>query len=357
MILVDDVDIASLNCSNCTYNWNTSEDSPGDHTIKATAIDDEGATASAECTIELLGSEPTVQTIEVTSILSTSGSGGGVILKTGGVEILDCGVCWSTEHEPDKSDDHTSNNQGSSEFECQLTGLSPNTIYYFRAYAENEYGISYGNEKAFLTYPPDSVEDIDGNWYNTVTIGTQVWMAENLKTTRYNDGEKIPLVEDGNKWTTLNTAAYCWYENDKSKYDTLGALYNYWVTQSDKLCPTGWHVSSVAEWDAMIDYLGGEKVTISSTRVEVPIVGPKMRESGGLWTDSCPHATNSSGFTALPAGVRSHVDGGVYYFLGHAAVFWTSSVRVFALFCYLGYDENTGDNRRHGEQVRCIKDQ
>ena len=95
----------------------------------------------------------------------------------------------------------------------------------------------------------NSIKDKDRNVYKTVIIGTQVWMAENLKTTKYKDGTAIPLVTDGNAWAALSTPGYCWYNNDAATYeDTYGVLYNWYTVNTGKLCPTGWHVPSDAEW-------------------------------------------------------------------------------------------------------------
>ena len=89
---------------------------------------------------------------------------------------------------------------------------------------------------------PASITDKDGNVYTSVTIGTQVWMVENLKTTKYNDGTPIPNVTDNTEWSNLTTPAYCWYDNDITKKNPYGALYNGYAVRTGKLCPTGWHV-------------------------------------------------------------------------------------------------------------------
>ena len=117
-----------------------------------------------------------------------------------------------------------------------------------------------------LTFNPisgansNTVTDIDGNAYHTVAIGTQVWMVENLKTTRYNDGTAIPLVTDSAVWGNLtSTPGYCWYNNDMSMYKNLyGALYNWYAVSTEKLAPEGWHVPTNSEWGVLINYLGGD---------------------------------------------------------------------------------------------------
>jgi hypothetical protein len=105
----------------------------------------------------------------------------------------------------------------------------------------------------------DKIKDIDGNEYGIVTIGNQIWMAENLRTTKFNDGTPIPLVTNHEAWYKLNSPGYCWYDNDEKKYrDVYGALYNWYAVNTGKLCPKGWHVPSDAEWTELITFLGGE---------------------------------------------------------------------------------------------------
>jgi len=105
------------------------------------------------------------------------------------------------------------------------------------------------------------VKDFDGNYYNTIKIGNQIWMAENLKTTHYNDGTEIPIVTDKTEWLNLSTAAYCWYDNNDTIYkNTYGALYNWYAVNTEKLCPVGWHVTSNAEWITLAYLFGGGDV-------------------------------------------------------------------------------------------------
>ena len=111
------------------------------------------------------------------------------------------------------------------------------------------------------TTEKNTVTDVDGNTYKTVIIGTQVWMAENLKTTKYNDGIQIPLVTDPITWINLKSAAYCWYNNDLATNKNIyGAIYNWLVVNTGKLCPIGWHVPSDTEWTTLTTFLGGELI-------------------------------------------------------------------------------------------------
>ena len=152
-----------------------------------------------------------------------------------------------------------------------------------------------------------TITDVDNNLYNTVKIGTQVWMAENLKTTKYNDGTSIPNVTDNTVWSALITGAYCDYNNTPSISTTYGRMYNGYSVDNNiatkvasnggkNVCPTGWHVPSNAEWITLTSYLGGESVA-----------GGKLKETGTMhWLTPNSGATNESGFTALAGGRRSY---------------------------------------------------
>lgn len=197
-----------------------------------------------------------------------------------------------------------------------------------------------------------TVKDIDGNEYNTIIIGTQEWMTENLKTTKYNHGADIPLVKDGSTWNDLSTPGYCWYNNDVASIKkTDGALYNWYAVNTDELCPTGWHVSSDAEWKVLTDYLGGEG-----------IAGGKLRVSGKtLWSNNNANVTNESNFSALPSGLRD-MKSGSYAFMGSAAFFWSStedsSTHAWGHFMQSPPEKvyRFPFNKAYGYCVRCVKD-
>jgi uncharacterized protein (TIGR02145 family) len=194
------------------------------------------------------------------------------------------------------------------------------------------------------------ITDIDSNTYKVVKIGTQVWMAENLKTTRYNDGSAIPLVTDNTEWSNLTTPGYSWYNNDSATYArTYGALYNWYTVETGNLCPTGWHVPSDAEWTTLTDYLGGEA-----------IAGGKLKETGTAhWDSPNTGATDETGFTAFPGGNRTKngpfSNLGAYNFLWSATTSNTSSAWIRSLF-HLSEDmARYGGVKISGLSVRCIK--
>jgi uncharacterized protein (TIGR02145 family) len=196
--------------------------------------------------------------------------------------------------------------------------------------------------------------DADGNIYSTVRIGSQVWMGENLKTTKYNDGTNIPLVTDSAVWFNLTTPAYCWYENDEATYgNTYGALYNWYAVETGKLCPTGWHVPKDGGWSILSDYLGGESVA-----------GGKMKEIGLThWQSPNAGADNSSGFTALPSGARVYLNPWQFNAIGYAGGWWSSteysSSQAYASYINTDYDNlflNDYVFKIQGLSVRCVKD-
>jgi uncharacterized protein (TIGR02145 family) len=192
------------------------------------------------------------------------------------------------------------------------------------------YPINFNPDLAY-----DSISDIDGNVYKTIQIGTQTWMAENLKTTRYNDGSGIPNVMDNSKWVTLKTGAYRWYNNDRDTYKNLyGALYNWYTVKTGKLCPTGWHVPGDGDWKQLEMALGmtieeanswGETFGIEGRGTDQ---GTQMKATSGWipWEGRGGNGNNTSGFTALPAGESgwtgwsNGVESVVYTYFGGAGI-------------------------------------
>jgi uncharacterized protein (TIGR02145 family) len=203
----------------------------------------------------------------------------------------------------------------------------------------------------FSAIQGQTVKDIDGNIYKTITVGTHVWMAENLKTTRYNDGTAIPAVTDDQAWGALTTPAYCWYNEDAVvNKDKFGALYNWNTVNTNKLCPKEWHVSTDAEWTALTASLGGESVA-----------GGKLRESGIIhWEKPNTGATNTSGFTALPGGYRNNH--GAFANINFFGFWWSATENVpTAAWCRTMGCASSDVLRifslkKNGYSVRCVKD-
>lgn len=200
--------------------------------------------------------------------------------------------------------------------------------------------------------PDGYISDIEGNKYKIVQIGTQVWMAENLRTTKYRDGAYIPLVADSAKWRASRTHAYCYNENKTSNRDAYGMFYNWYAVNSGKLAPAGWHIPTNAEWNVLINYLGGRDYA-----------GGLLKEAGTLhWQTPNIGATNESKFTALPGGIRNW--DGSYLGPGGSAYFWTtdrSSSKTWGVFVNLWTGSGFIENRYYtdmlsGLSVRCVRD-
>jgi uncharacterized protein (TIGR02145 family) len=209
--------------------------------------------------------------------------------------------------------------------------------------------------------PLSSITDSDGNIYTSVTIGTQVWLVENLRTTRFKDGTPIPQVTDATAWGALSSGGYCWYNNNESSNKTTyGAIYN-WQAAID-VCPTGWHLPTDAEWKTL------EKSQImSSADAEATgwrysgLVGGKLKESGtSHWTITAADVTNSTGFTALPGGDRDSDVG--FTDLGNYSFFWSATEDGTPRAWYRRLNnDNAGVHRNSsrkatGYSVRCLKD-
>jgi uncharacterized protein (TIGR02145 family) len=296
---------------------------------------------------------PTVTTNSVTNITQTTATAGGNVTSEGSSSVTVRGVCWSTSQSPTTSDNHTHDGTGTSSFSSNITGLIANTPYYVRAYALNSYGTGYGNEVSFTTLPGSggTITDLDGNVYHTTTIGTQVWMVENLKTTKYRNGDPIPNVSDSVTWANLNTGAYCNYHNDANNSAIYGRLYNWYAIGDNRhIAPSGFHVPSDAEWTILTDFCGG-----------LDSAGGKLKEKGSIhWQSPNTGATNESGFTAVPGGYR--LANGEFYYMGSYGYWWSSSEYGpnYSWSRYMYYlDGKVGsqdDFQYCGFSVRCLRD-
>jgi uncharacterized protein (TIGR02145 family) len=211
------------------------------------------------------------------------------------------------------------------------------------------------------TPPENTVTDIDGNVYHYVTIGTQVWMLENLKVTKYRNGDTIPVITNNTDWYNLSTGAICDYNNIPGNGTTYGKLYNWYAANdSRKICPIGWHVPSDAEWKILAKNLDNNTDTTASGEIGVDI-GCKLKESGTThWHTPNTGSNNSSGFTALPGGWRD-IDG-TFYSIGDVGGWWTISAAnaSTAWRLCLRNDVSTLNRasgyKRGGFSIRCIKD-
>lgn len=390
---------------------------------------------------------PTVSTTEVSEIKSNSAKVGGNVTSDGGSNITERGVFYSTNTVSSGTKMEIGNGTGL--FSTTLSGLNPGTTYYVKAYAINTEGIAYGGSVNFTTlvgnisliaaftassisinlgqpiqfsdqstgnptswswdfgdgstsisknpthtyskagtytvsltvssntgsntitktnfitvtdingilFNPNltygTVTDIDGNKYKTIQIGTKVWMAENLKVTKLNDGTPISFESSNNSWMTKVNPLYCWYNNDIENKNTYGALYNRHTVNTGKLCPIGWHVSTDSNWSTLTNNTGGDNNAAI-----------KLKETGNYhWSGTSSNATNSSGFTALPGGIR--YENGAFSGLKNNGTWWCTNPENYAFSSwYRQMFYNANDIQKYGLNlspqlglsVRCVKD-
>jgi uncharacterized protein (TIGR02145 family) len=258
-----------------------------------------------------------------------------------------------------------------------MTGLTPGTPYYVRAYATNSEGTAYGNQVEFTTDESGTsgqpcpgmptVTDIDGNVYNTVQIGNRCWMKENLKTTKYRSGATIENAIDWAAWADLTTGAYIWYDNDISYRNLYGALYNWYaVSDPEGLCPAGWHVPTHEDWtDLRLTTTAhvspnGNKLK-SFRQAFSPLGGDCYTNDHPRWDAHATHyGTDDFGFAGLPCGYRTWASGS-FYNLGQTGQWWSSIDHLsFDEWAYwLLYSDGTLEegymNRHYGFSVRCVR--
>lgn len=302
----------------------------------------------------------TLTTSVITDITGKSAISGGDISNSGGGDIIARGIVWSTSPNPTTANNATNDGTGTGSFTSNLTGLTANTTYFVRAFATNSKGTAYGNEVSFTTTNiPNcgTVTDIDGNIYNTVTIGTQCWMLENLKTTKYRNGDPIQHVMDSTTLSSISTGAYCEYGFNSINSMVYGKMYNLFsIIDSRNIAPDGWHVPTQQDWETLITYLGGDDEA-----------GGKLKEEGTSHWISPNYASNSSYFTALPGG--GSYDIGTFGGKETLALFWSSTIvpggtsepEDHGYYILLQNNSNAVTTSGYGRgmcalSVRCVKD-
>ena len=304
-----------------------------------------------------------VTTFEATNVSRFNATVGGSVSKGGGgTQVTERGICWDINPAPTTDDNKKTSGSGWGSFSCNLSGLSPVTTYYARAYAIKDNVTTYGNEINFTTLETNfsyygTVTDYDGNVYNAVAIGTQVWMVDNLKTTHYRDG--TPIDNFSGDWNSISTGAFCDYNNDPSNSSVYGRLYNWYaVSDPHNIAPEGWHVPSEVEWMQLINYFGGTYVAAGN-----------LKEYGTEhWLFPNLAYANESGFDALPGGRRS---GNLFVDINRFGCWWSSTeypgttnakhLRMYAFeentLGDLGIGSGEGWNNKHqGYSLLCVKD-
>ena len=301
-----------------------------------------------------------VSTAAVTDIGCTSATVGGNVTSDEVDTITERGVYWGTSQNPESTGTKVQIGSGTGSFSSNISGLNQYTTYYVKAYATKITGMFYGDQVSFATSGiTGTVTDIEGNTYPTVTIGAQVWMAENLKTTRYNNGVSIattiPATEDIT-YKKKEECAFQWaYDGDENNVDTYGRLYTWYVVSTGQLCPTGWHVPSLNEWDILAEWATDYDMW------SIAKYGGKLKEIGNThWISPNSGATNETCFTALPGGTR--VFYGDFFNMGYWGEWWTTHNYSNTLgYNYsLKYNssklERSTEHKKDGNSVRCVKD-
>lgn len=296
----------------------------------------------------------------IKDITETTASLGGNVLDDGGTAIIEKGVCYSsTNTDPTIKTDSKTIVAGSElgSFSAKLTNLSPGTDYYVRIYAINNTDTGYSGVFSFHTRViPSIVKDGDGNEYHPILIGEQVWLKENLKTTKFNNGTDIDLMEDYGVWKTLTTPAYCWYDNDINNKNIYGALYNWYVvdpTKGKNVCPSGFHVPTENEFKTL-------STTIGNNGGALKEIGT-VETSTGYWDEPNTGASNSTGFTARPGGRRDATNLSGFRLINKYATFWSSSVNTgqgsYISLSNINNNFYTGTlTFQIGGSVRCVRD-
>ncbi len=316
-----------------------------------------------------------VSTSEVENIRRSSANVYGTAVAGKSDTIIAVGFCWNTSGSPTVYDNFSLSGVWPTEFSNTLQGLKPGTKYYLRAYLSCLSGVYYGNERVFKTMEANidisfnpalqygSMSDIDGNIYKTIVIKGQEWMAENLRTTHYNDNSAIPLVEDANDWRYRSSPGFCWYENNDTLYRNLyGGYYNWYAVNTGKLCPAGWHVSTDAEWISMDIGLGIDSASANFWYWRGTNQGMIMKEAGNNnWVADTVSGSNETGFTGLPGG-RRRGDYGSFDEEGYAAFWWTAEDHGYSwavchgLWSFTSASYRESEEKSSGFNVRCIRD-
>jgi uncharacterized protein (TIGR02145 family) len=284
------------------------------------------------------------------------------VIIVGSSIVTERGVYWGESPSPELTGTKIPAGNGEGNYSVTLEGLTPGKPYYYKAYGESGSGVYLGQARSVATVPADTgsfIDARDNQRYTTVHIGAQVWMGENLRAIRLNDGTDIAETMDSATWFNSTDPLYCWYQDDEITYGGFGALYNWYAVESGKLCPSGWHVPSDGEWKILEIYLG-----IDSTLVNG--FGNREGKIGGLlksteqWLAPNTGATNETMMNILPTGGKNNF---LYDEWGERAYFWTSDsyedeLALIREFRYNSdYVNRTYNSKISGLSVRCVQDE
>jgi uncharacterized protein (TIGR02145 family) len=313
---------------------------------------------------------PQVATLQTNPVFYTGAVCAGSVGESGDSPVVSRGICYGTSELPDIGGSTALTFGTTGSFQIQLTGLLPGTTYYARAFATNAQGTAYGNQVDFttLTYLNTAIEygsmtDQEGNTYQTIIIGTQEWMAENLRTTTYASGDPIAHVTNNSDWSQMESGAWCHYSNIENNEFIYGKLYNWYAAASPNICPQGWHLPTDADWQQLESALGMPTQHLEmfgSSRGVDQNVGRKLL-SAALWGNGNAEGANESGFSGIPAGLRVY-SSGIFGNVGSQGNFWSASESdMNSALCrelstiLLGVSRLSRD-KRFGYCLRCVRD-
>ena len=373
-----------------TYQWSTNATtasitvSPTSNTAyTVVGTNNYGCTGSASV-IVTINTAPAVTTHVISNIGTSAATCGGNVTSDGGATVTARGVCWSTAQNPTINNAHTTNGSGTGNFSSNITGLTPNTTYYVRAYATNSVGTSYGNQISFIPVSficgSSTINDFDGNSYNTVSIGSQCWLKENLRSMHYANGTSIAIGT-----TTSTTTGYRYYPyNDSTIVYLYGYLYNWKATMWNSLssntnpsgvqgiCPNGWHLPSRSEWSHLFNYVRSQSQYVcgvndaNTAKAYASTTGWHI-SSGECHVGNIPENNNATGFSVLPAGALCYSNYGtlVYSNYGERAYCWGTTedeedvdkAISFHLFYNLSYTGYMLSSKSTALSVRCLRDE
>jgi len=321
--------------------------------VRAYATNAAGTAYGSEVSFTTLANLPSVTTSSISIISSGNTTAGGNITSDGGAAISAKGVCWSTLINPTISNSLTSDGTGTGVFASNITGLSPGTTYYVRAYATNAIGTAYGSNLTITA--PANLTDVDGNVYSTVSIYGQIWMQSNLKVTRYEDGTNLTQYTD--------TMSYGWsyyhaYNESATNLNNYGYLYNGYVVAGVKdLCPVGWHLPTITDWSTLASNLGGSS-----------LAGGKMKDVSRTLVSLNPLVFSYTYWTSMTGDNSSRFNGrgGGYYFttyanLKNSTIWWVSTSKRYVRLDYnstvlSGVSSALYGNNDNSFYIRCKKD-
>ncbi|MFC2152441.1 FISUMP domain-containing protein [Bacteroidota bacterium] len=340
--IIDNINVETFTESPYNYNWNTNDVSLGDHLLKVLAKDNEYNVAVDSIIIKIIEKDPVADFIYDKTNIEPWGR----------IKFNDMSLNNPTEWKWNFGDGKSSIEQNP----VHIYGR-PGTYSVALKVTNGTGSHSVCKENIITVDQPQTgtLTDIEGNVYNTIKISEQWWMAENITVTKYNDGNEIPLIDNNVDWSNLPTPGYCYYDDDISYKELYGVLYNWYVVETNKLCPEGWHVPSNEEWVTLELTLGMDTSVVNDIGYRGTDEGDKLKSSSGWFNNG--NGTNESGFKALPGGYRNSATGSFDISGRLYGSFWTSSTAARVVTYNNSLISKTYLYKSVGVSVRCLEDQ